>query len=107
MGPAGSLYKTIMSYDDQLVAKLKTALAEELREVRRLMEQIAETLTSDEQLALAHIEQLQTFDLVIQRAEESAALLDRMAGGSHPLEAIEGVRLAQVQDRLMAAVRAA
>ena len=100
-------YKNLMSHNDQLVAKLKTALAEELREVRRLMEQIAETLTSDEQLVLAHTEQLQAFDLVIQRAEESAALLDRMAGGSHPIEAIEGVRLTLVQDRLLAAVRAA
>ena len=96
-----------MSQPDPLVRKLKVALAEELREVRRLMEQIANTLTADEGLALAHIEQLQAFDLVIQRAEESAALLDRMAGGSHPLEAIEGVRLTVVQDRLFAALKAA
>ena len=96
-----------MAHPEHLVARLKTALAVELRDVRGLLEEIAETLTADEQLAMAYTEQLQAFDLAIQRAEESAALLDRMAGGSHPFEAIEGVRLTTVQDRLFAAVRAA
>jgi len=100
-------YKKSMSHNDQLVSRLKAALAEELREVRVLMEQIAETLTSDEQLAMAYTEQLQGFDLAIQRAEESAAVLDRMAEGSHPMEAIEGVRLSAVQERLYAALKAA
>ncbi|MDP9413379.1 MAG: hypothetical protein M3Q08_04655 [Pseudomonadota bacterium] len=96
-----------MSHSDRLLAKLKAALAEELRDVRGLLEEIADTLTSDEQLVMAYPEQLQGFDLAIQRAEESAALLDRMASGSPLLEAIEGVRLSHVRDRLLAAVKAA
>ncbi len=96
-----------MSETDHLVAKLKAALAEELRDVRGLLEEIADTLSSDEQLVMAYTEQLQGFDLAIQRAEESAALLDRMASGQPPLEAIEGVRLSHVQDRLFAAMKAA
>ncbi len=75
--------------------------------MRGLLEEIADTLTSDEQLVMAYPEQLQGFDLAIQRAEESAALLDRMASGSPLLEAIEGVRLSHVRDRLLAAVKAA
>jgi hypothetical protein len=92
---------------DPLLSVLKAALAEELRDVRRLIEQIADILVSDERLAALYLEQLQSFDLIIQRAEESAALLDRIAGGTHPVEAVEGVRLSLLQDRLRAALKAA
>ncbi len=96
-----------MSHNDHVAAKLEAALAEELRDVRGLLEGIADTLSSDKQLVMAYTQQLQGFDLAIQRAEESAALLDRMASGSPLLEAIEGVRLSHVRDRLLAAVKAA
>ncbi len=96
-----------MSHNDHVAAKLEAALAEELRDVRGLLEGIADTLSSDEQLVMAYTQQLRGFDLAIQRAEESAALLDRMASGSPLLEAIEGVRLSHVRDRLLAAVKAA
>ncbi len=102
-----SLYKNSMSHNDHVAAKLEAALAEELRDVRGLLEGIADTLSSDEQLVMAYTQQLQGFDLAIQRAEESAALLDRMASGSPLLEAIEGVGLSHVRDRLLAAVKAA
>jgi hypothetical protein len=92
---------------DPLLSVLKAALAEELRDVRRLIEQIADILVSDERLAALYLEQLQSFDLIIQRAEESAALLDRIAGGTHPVEAVEGVRLSLLEDRLRAALKAA
>ncbi|MEA1014163.1 hypothetical protein [Sphingosinicella sp. LY1275] len=96
-----------MSQSDHLAPSLKAAIAEEIRDLRRLVEQLAEILVADEQFAMTYTEQLQTFDLVIQRADESADLLERLANGLHSLEAVEGVRLGVVQDRLRAALRAA
>jgi len=101
-----SSYKEGMPGNDQLVCALKTALAGEVRVVRSLMEQLAEVLVSNEQLALGYTEQLQSFDLAIQLAEEMAALLERLARGSPPLEAVGEVRLSAVQDRLYAALKA-
>lgn len=69
-----------------------------------MMESIADILVSDEALVLAYLEQLQSFDLAIQRSDESAALLDRMAGGAQALDAIKTVRLTYVQDKLTAAL---
>jgi len=86
---------------------LKAALAEEIRDVRRLIEQIAEVIVADEDFALANMEQLQAFDLAIQRADESADMLDRLSSGSSPQSAIDAVRLASVQDRLRAALKSA
>ena len=91
----------------RLNATLQSALAAELRDLRVLIEGIADILVNDEAMALAYIHQFQDFDLIIQRAEESARLLDSIAGGACPREAVEQVRLSAVQDRLRAALRAA
>jgi len=96
-----------MAHIDDLAASLYVAIAAEIRDVRVLIEQLADTLVSDEAFAMAYMEQLQTFDLVIQRADESADLIDRMAAGSGSLEAIGKVRLSLVQDRLHAALSVA
>ncbi|MDB5672052.1 MAG: hypothetical protein JWO25_3011 [Alphaproteobacteria bacterium] len=92
---------------DHLAPTLHAAIAEEIRGMRMLIEQLAEQLTGDERFALHHFEQLQTFDLIVQRADESADLLDRMASGSRVVEAVDAVRLTAVQDRLRAALLAA
>jgi hypothetical protein len=86
---------------------LKAALAEEIRDVRRLIEQIAAVVAADEQFALANLEQLQAFDLAIQRADESADMLERLSNGSPADQAIEAVRLGCVQNRLRAALKSA
>ena len=91
----------------RLNASLQAALAVELRDLRLLIEEIADVLVGDEILALTYIEQFQGFDLIIQRAEESARLLDSIAGGTCPRDAVEQVRLSAVQNRLRAALRAA
>lgn len=93
-----------MAHIDDLAASLYVAIAAEIRDVRVLIEHLADTLVSDEAFAMAYMEQLQTFDLVIQRADESADLIDRMAGGSGSLEAISKVRLGVVQDKLRSAL---
>lgn len=91
---------------DPKTSLLHTAVAAEIRDIRCLLEQLAETLVSDERFAMDYLEQLQTFDLVIQRAEESANLLERIAHGSTCGDAIDQVRLTLVQDRLRNAVEA-
>ena len=96
-----------MSEIDNLAVTLCAAVAEEIRDVRALIEALAEVLTADEYLAITYTEQLQTFDLLIQRAQEAADLLERVANGTRSLEAIEHVRLTLVQDRLRAALKAA
>jgi hypothetical protein len=91
----------------RLYAPLHAALAVELRDLRLQIEGIAALMVGDEALALTYIEQFQDFDLIIQRAEESARLLDSIAGGRCPHDAVEQVRLSAVQDRLRTALRAA
>ncbi|HEY0043810.1 MAG TPA: hypothetical protein VGB62_04590 [Allosphingosinicella sp.] len=86
---------------------LKAALAEEIRTVRRMIEEIAEVIVSDERFAMDHLEQLQALDLAIQHADESADLLARMSAGGCPHEAVGAVRLGAVQDRLRAALKKA
>ena len=93
-----------MAAKDHLVATLHSALAAELREIRILVEQMAEHLLADEAFVLAHAEELQGFDLLVQHAEEAAHLLDRMAQGSHVTDAVDAVRLDAVQARLRAAL---
>jgi hypothetical protein len=75
--------------------------------VRRLIEQIAEAVVSDEQFALANMDQLQAFDLAIQRADESADMLERLSNGSCPRSAVEAIRLGDVQDRFRAVLKSA
>lgn len=93
-----------MAHVDHLAAPLLAAIAHEIREIRGLMEHIADILVADEALVIAYITQLQSFDLAIQRSDESAALLDRMAQGVKASDAIKTVRLTYVQDKLSAAL---
>lgn len=85
---------------DPLAPALHAAVAEEMRLAAALLGRLADTLAGDEHVAGRHLDQLQTFDLVIQCAEESAAVLDRLARGARPHDAIAPVRLTAVQDRL-------
>jgi len=90
--------------NDRIASVLHSAIAEEMRHIRILLEQLAELLASDEVFAGKYLEQFQTFDLLIQCADESAAVLDRLAEGALSHEAIEPVRLTVVQDRLRTAL---
>jgi hypothetical protein len=96
-----------MAHLDQHASPLIAAIAAELRDVRALIETLADVLVSDESFAMTYMEELQTFDLVIQRADESADLLDRVAKGLRSSEAIDGVRLSMVQNKLRSALAAA
>lgn len=96
-----------MAPSDHLAPHLHTAVADEMRHVRLHLEQLAEMLISDEHFATKYLEQLQTFDLLIQCTDESAAVLDRMAGGATSHDAIAPVRLSAVQDRLLSALQRA
>src|SRR4051812_9986307 len=96
-----------MAISDPLVATLHAALAAELREMRILVEQLAEQLLADEQFVINHVERLQSFDLLVQHADEAAHLLDRISQGSQVHDAIDAVRLDAVQSRLRAALGAA
>ncbi len=83
---------------------LQTAIADEFRRVGQLIEQLAEVLVADEAFVLRHIDRLQVFDLIVQCAHESAAVLDRLSAGVSAHDAIASVRLGTVQQRLTAAL---
>lgn len=89
---------------DPPAAPLCAAIATEIRSVRSMIEAIADILVADARLVSARMVELQTLDRAIQQADESAALLDRLAAGVDAAEAVRQVRLAEVQARLMAAV---
>lgn len=89
---------------EALAGALQAAVAEEIREVRRLLDDLAEVLIGDDHFATNYIEQLQVFDLLAQYADETASVLDRLAGGDHPHAAVAPVRLGVVRDRLAAAL---
>lgn len=89
---------------ETLTVALQTAVADEIREVRRLLDQLAELLIGDEHFASTYLEQLQVFDLLAQYADETASVLDRLAGGLHPQAAVAPVRLGVVRERLAAAL---
>ena len=92
-------------YDlNQQTASLCQAIAEEIRHVSHLVEEIANVLVCDEDVAMKHIDRLQSFDLVVQRASESARLLDRMAEGMPSHHAIDEVCLEEFQQRLRARI---
>lgn len=95
-----------MSKIDDLAITLCAAVAEEIRDLRGLIDGLAEVLASDEYLAGTYTEQLQTFDLLSQRSQEAADLLERVASGTCARAAVEEVRLNAVQDRLRAALAA-
>lgn len=88
-------------------AALHRALADELRDFVVEIEKIAGVIVSDEQFAMANLSQLQAFDMLVQRAAESAALLDRLSRGRSTSDAVGLVRLAVVQDRFRTALAAA
>jgi hypothetical protein len=83
---------------------LLTAVAGEIREIRGLIERIADLLVSDARFTTDYIDQFQTFDLIAQCADESASLLDRLAQGLSAEESIARVRLTAVQQRLNVAM---
>jgi hypothetical protein len=85
---------------DPYSGALHSVMAAELREIRDMLERLAEVLVADEQFAQAHIEELQSFDYLIQHSDECANLLERIAGGEDSLSAINHVRLAEVQSRI-------
>ena len=93
-----------MAHIDHYAVPLFKAIAQEIREIRMLMEGIADILIADEALVATYLAQLQTFDLAIQRSDESAALLDRLADGSKAIDAVEAVRLTSVQRKLAMAL---
>ena len=101
--PADPTFPALDMADDERAARLHAGVAEELRHIGRLLEDLAETLVGDAHFLTHFVEKLQTFDLVIQCADESARLLDRMSAGTSPAEAIAAVRLGVVQDRLRVA----
>lgn len=96
-----------MSKIDDLANTLCAAVAHEIRDLRVLIDALAEVLASDEYLAGTYTEQLQAFDLLSQRSQEAADLLERVANGTCAKAAVEQVRLNTVQDRLRAALAAA
>ena len=89
---------------NHLAPTLNAAVAEEMRLVGALLERLAETLVADAHFAAHYLDHLQTFDLIIQCTDESAAVLDRLSKGACPHEAIAPVRLEAVQDRLRQAL---
>lgn len=92
---------------DRLPVALCGALAREIREVRAMIEGLADVLAGDEYLAANYLEQLQMFDLLAQRTTESADLLDRLASGMHGHDAIAQIRLELMQHRLRDVLKAA
>jgi len=93
-----------MSKADRPDAALCAAVAQEMRVARGLLEDLAAVLVADERFVSDYIDQLQAFDLIAQHVDENATLLDRIAGGQRPAEAIDGVRLTAIQQRLRAAL---
>lgn len=96
-----------MAIHDRQAADLCRAIAEEMRQVGLLIEQLADALLTDEDIALRHVDRFQIFDLVVQRTGENAQLLDRLAAGVGSQEALDEVRLESVQQRLREALKAA
>lgn len=90
---------------DPYAGALHSVIAGELREMRDMLEALAEVLVSDEHFANSYLEQLQSFDYLVQHADECINLLERIAGGEDSLTAISHVRLGVVQDRLRTALK--
>ena len=90
---------------DPFSGLLHSVIAGELREMRDTLEGLAEVLVGDEHFANSYLEQLQSFDYLIQHADECVNLLERIAGGEDSLSAISHVRLGAVQERLRTALK--
>jgi hypothetical protein len=82
------------------VYPLCMAIAHELHDMRRQLGALAERLCTDEAFCERHIESLQLFDALTQQSEESALLLERLADGMRSREALDLIRLGQLQQRL-------
>ncbi len=91
---------------DPFSGVLHTVIAREITEMREMLEKLAEVLVCDEHFATNYLESLQSFDYLIQHADECVNLLERIAGGEDSLSAISHVRLGAVQERLRAALGA-
>ena len=89
---------------DPFSGLLHGVMAAELREIREQLEGLAEVLVADEHFVTSFLEQLQSFDYLIQHADECANLMDRIAAGENSVEAIKHVRLGAVQERLRIAL---
>ena len=103
--PATSAPARPMQGYDPFSGALHSVMAKEIREIREKLEALAEVLVGDAHFAAAYLEQLQSFDYLIQHADECADLLERIADGQESREAIGHVRLGAVQDRLRAALK--
>jgi hypothetical protein len=103
--PAQSLTIEPLPGYDPYSGALHSVMAGELREMRNMLERLAEVLVGDEHFAATYIEQLQSFDYLIQHADECVNLLERIANGEDSLTAIGHVRLGEVQDRIRTALR--
>lgn len=90
---------------DPLSDMLHGIMAREIREIRERLESLAEVLVGDQHFVTHYLEQLQTFDYVIQHANECSDLLERIAEGEDSLNAIAHIRLGAVQERVRAALQ--
>jgi len=91
---------------DPFSSVLHLIVAREIREISEKLEALADTLVADSHFNQTYLCELQTFDYVIQHANECASLLERIAAGEDSLEAVSHVGLGVVQDRLRAALGA-
>lgn len=91
-----------MNEQARTASRLCSAVAEEMRVARRLLEELAGVLVADEKFVLKYIEQFQAFDLIMQHVDESATVLEHFAKNQSLSDAIDGVRLTAVQQRLRA-----
>ena len=84
---------------------LHRVMATELMEIRQKLEELSMVMVCDAHFTANYLEQLQSFDYLIQHAEECANVMTRIAEGEDSLEAIGHVRLGAVQDRLRTALK--
>lgn len=89
---------------DPFASLLHRVIAREIVEMRDKLEALAELLAGDAHFAEHYLEQFQTFDYLVQHADECVNLLTRIADGEGSIEAIGHVRLGAVQERLRIAL---
>lgn len=82
------------------LAPLAAAIAAELDAMSGATEELAEALCSDEQVAQRCLPLLQQFDLLAQQQRELSILIARLGAGSEAGQALQGVRLGALADRL-------
>ena len=91
-----------MTEQARTASRLCAAVADEMRVARSLLEELAGVLVADENFVLKYIDQFQAFDLIMQHVDESATLLERFSKNHSIADALDGVRLTAVQERLRA-----